>query len=346
MAKTQRTDEHRPSTIVPANYEYVTSYSVGVPDIYHAINVERVLAAQAIARDAGFAKFGSMGKCGVCGASYQYGDLWRHMTGELLHVGHECASKYDMLADRTEWELAHMREQKLATVRRATVRGAKRRQLLLDQHPGLEQALAYDHHITRDIAARLQSKGKISDAQIALLFKLVNQGQQKQARLEKQFTERHVDAPIGRVTFRGRIVSVKERDGFRGGVEYKATIKITDETGATWLAWSTVPSDIMRTHGQHHGFDRERASRAALVGRFVDVTATCTRSDRDAHFAFAKRPTWTLIDTTIPVPANKADQLAMLSTDYYLAIELLFSGVANLVNGLAGSAQRGIVGGI
>lgn len=348
MAKTQRTDEHAPSRIVPANYEYVVSYSIGQP-WYTDWGRAKVIEAQDAAQEKHLPIFGGMGKCGVCGALFSHGDLWRHMSGELLHLGHECAAKYDMLSDRSEWELHHMRATKARELSNAKMRRSKSRERFLDENPGLLEALEYDHHITHSIAAQFDAKGRLSPAQVALVFKLVRDGQAKadaKARIEaERAAEKNVPAPVGRVEFRGRIVSVRARDGFRGGVEYKATIKVNTDAGS-WLAWCTVPADVYREHAGAHHENAEQNLRTALVGRFVDVTATCTQSDRDEHFAFAKRPSWTLIDTTIPAPATEAEQLAMLSSDYYQAIEMLFHGIALVTGWFQGRSVRGITGGI
>lgn len=171
MASKQRTDEHAPSRIVPANYTIVCSYSTDA-QFYAGINLTDVALSESVARNAGFAIFGRTGKCGVCGAVYRYGDLWIHMTGELVHVGHDCASKYELLANRSEWQLAHERELRRMQIARARERNIARRAAMFVDHPGLERALTLDHYITRDIARRFTNTGKLSDRQIELLLKL------------------------------------------------------------------------------------------------------------------------------------------------------------------------------
>ena len=104
-----RTDAHRPSGIVPANYEPVLAYNCGTTDNgwpiqSFGINCELdrrqqdqsgailkngehnapgdsmhgrccTIAAHALARENGKQVFGSPGKCGSCGANFVYGDL-------------------------------------------------------------------------------------------------------------------------------------------------------------------------------------------------------------------------------------------------------------------------------
>lgn len=119
---TKRTDVHRPGALVPANYEHWNTYSLpasdmGVPippigiDCAHPIpryegrNVVGydvrtcpdtgrccVVSTHRHALREGRAIFGGVGKCGVCGANYKYGSMFRHEpTGEVVHMGHECA---------------------------------------------------------------------------------------------------------------------------------------------------------------------------------------------------------------------------------------------------------------
>lgn len=48
----------------------------------------------------------------------------------------------------------------------------------LAEHPGLETALATDHYIVRDIAARFQQWGSLSEKQVALVLKLAGEATQ------------------------------------------------------------------------------------------------------------------------------------------------------------------------
>jgi hypothetical protein len=54
-------------------------------------------------------------------------------------------------------------------------------QHLLNQNPGLDAALNTDHRIVRDIKARFEQWGKLSPAQIALVFKLSKQQEEQAA---------------------------------------------------------------------------------------------------------------------------------------------------------------------
>lgn len=337
--KNIRTDEHRPGAIVPANYSVAVSYTFGASygwDLGMPIVRMHEMCAAALGQKV----YGTAGKCGVCGARYCYGDLWVHMSGDLVHVGHECSEKYLGWVDRTEWQLAHERELAKHKVLRTRERAAEKRATFLAANPDLAEILAVDHYIIRDIARKYENTGKMSDAQLDLVRKiareLTEKATKKAATAARIASEVHVAAPVGRHTFVGKIVSVKERDGFRGGVEYKAIIVVPTAAGS-WTAWCTVPADVLRASVSGVYYSRIVDVRDALVGATVEVTATMTRSDRDEHFAFAKRPTWRVLDDgQLPIPAPKATARAnghmvdpaIVASEYYVEIEILFTAIA------------------
>jgi hypothetical protein len=306
MARNIRTDEHRPGAIVPANYSVAVSYSYGASYGWN-LGMPIVRMHEMCAAALGQKVYGVAGKCGVCGARYCYGDLWIHMSGDLVHVGHECSAKYLGWVDRTEWQLAHERELAKHKVLRARERGAEKRAAFLAANPDLAQLLAHDHYVVRDIARKYENTGKLSDAQVNLVRKIVREQNERANKKAERAAEVKVPAPTGRVNFYGWVQSVKARDGFRGGVEYKATIQVPTARGY-WLAWVTVPSDVVRACRDEAGVAWAWGALEAvrsLVGRTVDVTATL-EPGRDPYFAFGKRPTMVVLeDGQLPVPAPK-----------------------------------------
>src|SRR5215208_3033731 len=167
-----RTDAHRPSTIIPTDYAYMFSYALtsmegGWP--VPAVNVEMVITVQDEAAAAGKRVYGNMGRCGVCGASYKYGDVWSHEpTGDIVHLGHDCADKYQMVADRQDYERELEAARNGAKAERVKGKSAREvaREMRAEQaarfikrHPGLGAALEADHDITRDLAKKLRQGG-------------------------------------------------------------------------------------------------------------------------------------------------------------------------------------------
>jgi hypothetical protein len=218
-----------------------------------------------------FVETGGTGKCSVCGACYVYGDVWKHEpSGEFIHIGHDCAHKYSMLTDRSEWELSHDRLVRASAIECQKAKNLEERLAFLKKHDGLEDALAVDHRIIRDIAERFASYRSLSDKQIALVFKLANEVRNP----TPVVAERHCKAPNGRTTFIGKIVSTKVHESMYGETT-KMTVKVITDEGC-WLAWGTVPASIDNVPG-------------VLVGREVEITATL-EAGREPHFVFMKRP--------------------------------------------------------
>ncbi len=328
----KRTDPHRVGAIIPEHYRIVHSYSLATSEGGHAVpsygvncELDRrvcgpkgevlksgthdadgrccVIGFRTIARVT-FSDHGGTGKCSICGAAFAHGDIWQHEpTGELIHVGHTCADKYEMLAERGDFDARYeSHKARTAAVRLGEIHATERAEFL-DAHPGLAAALATDHGIVKDIAAKFQQYRSISDAQIALVVKLAKEASEPKAE------EAHVPAPEGRVTFRGVIVSAKSQDGFAGGTSYRMTVKISTPDG-TWLAWGTVPQGLFdEAREKLEGGDKGYLH--ALRGCEVELTATLKRG-RDAHFALAKCPKKARIVTVPPEKAKavRADEPA------------------------------------
>jgi hypothetical protein len=297
MKNTNRTDPHRPGAIVPADYKYVLSYALpttsgGWPIPAQGINCQldrRIVDAKGVIIQEGqhdangrccvlglihvakatFAGIGATGKCSVCGTCYSYGDVWYHTpSAEYIHIGHTCSDKYEMLADRSRFELERGRREAAAAREVSKVRNQEERQDFLTANPGLEEDLKVGHHIVQDIARKFQEYRSLSPAQVALVRKIANEVRNPPP------AEAHVPAPKGRVTVRGKVVSTKTYDG-HFGTTLKMTVKVTTP-GGVWLCWGTVPDALLG--------DRP------VNGATVEFTATL-KPGRDAHFALFSRPT-------------------------------------------------------
>lgn len=290
---TTRIDTHRVSQINPTEYNYVLSYSLPstldgwqVP----AVGLEQVRSLKA--SGAAFAEHGGVGTCTVCGTGHIYGDVWRHEpTAEHIFVGHICAEKYSLIADRMEWE------HEMNIARRTSAREAEaawkaeRADEFIAAHDGLAADLAIDHYIIRDVASKLSHYGSISDKQIALVRKIADEHRNPKT------AEKNVPAPIenGRQTVEGEIVSVKVHESAYG-TSVKMTVKVTTDEGA-WLAWGTLPNSLVEeqahrdvalsTESQTNGTEFVGAE---LRGSTVRFDAKLKRG-RDAYFALFSRPT-------------------------------------------------------
>lgn len=289
--RSNRTDIHSPKSIIPANYRCVVNYAlpsvcdgVAVP----AINMEVVVELQ---RTQKFFHKGGPGSCSICGARFNYGDVWVHEpTQEHIHVGHDCADKYRLLTDRSAYELELGRARKAAAAAMTKAQNAEIKQSFLESHPGLEDALKTDHYIVADIASRFNQHHVLSEKQVDLVMKLAAEARAPVAE------EKHVQAPVSdkRVTFAGTVVSAKMVDS-QFGESYKMTVKVETEEGS-WMAWGTIPANIMDDLYKVNGNNIVKY----LKGHKVEVTAKL-KAGRDPYFAIMNRPVGKLL------PASQGD---------------------------------------
>lgn len=286
----KRTDCHRPGAIIPADYVQVLDYIMPGSEPFDQWNMPE---ARALCESVGWASrgqmFGHMGKCGVCGAVFRHGTIYRHEpTGHLVHMGQDCAEKYEILADHDEWDAAN---EALTRKRAATIQASvntERRAAQLEENPGLVEAFACDHYIVQDIKRKFEgSNYPISAAQIALVFKIAREEKERAERPE----ETKVPAPEGRQTIEGVLVSKKTYEGPYGS-SIKGTIKVTTPEGI-WLAWGTLPDALwtnevngVDTLGAVYSTRRVGPER----GDTIRLTGTLSRGN-EPHFAFFKRPT-------------------------------------------------------
>lgn len=163
----------------------------------------------------------------------------------------------------------------------------------LATRPGLREALSQNHRISMDLEAKLSSFGSLSEAQIALAFKL-----HSEAFCPARPSETNVAAPEGRQVIHGVVVSVKEHRGDFGD-SLKMTVKVTTAAGV-FLCWGTVPSSLTARTWSPYQSDHAGALTSEITkGTEVEFTATLTRG-REPHFAFFKRPTNARIVEAVP----------------------------------------------
>lgn len=305
--QTKRTDPHRKGAIIPGEYIHVLSYNGAtmvdgwpIPPFGGNCEMDRrvydaegrlvkngehdpdgcccVIGLLYVAK-AKFAQHGTTGKCTACGASFVYGEVWKHEpTGEHIHVGHICGEKYGFMVDRSAFELAAGRHRQATATQLKRQMNAKKRADFLAEHPGLEEALKIDHYIIKDIADRFTQWCSISEKQVALVMKIARE------LANPKPEEVHVDAPVGQQTFTGRVVSVKSVEGYYGWTT-KMLVKV-EQDGGCWLAWGTAPAKLL---------DAARDHGCNLKGCLVEVTANLTRGN-DRYFALTKRPRGTIIE--------------------------------------------------
>jgi hypothetical protein len=157
-----------------------------------------------------------------------------------------------------------------------------------DLSPAQITALAYDHYIVRDIAARVERWGSISPKQMALVEKLAGEGAAREATFAARAAKlaaAGVAIPTGKVEVEGAVTTLKWKDGAFPG--YKMIV----EHDSGWRCWLTVPAAFKGADGEP----------TIAVGDRVRLTATVKRSDDDPAFGFGSRPSKA---TVLPTPAR------------------------------------------
>ncbi len=88
----------------------------------------------------------------MCGAHFGYGTMFKHEpTGEIVHMGHDCANKYGAMYDLSAWELANNRIRAAAAKHIKRTANDREREQFLGEHPGLADAFTVEHPIIADI---------------------------------------------------------------------------------------------------------------------------------------------------------------------------------------------------
>jgi hypothetical protein len=135
--------------------------------------------------------------------------------------------------------------------------------------------------ILRDIVAKLQRYGEISEAQEGFLRRLLDQiGRRREIEAERT-AEKAAAAPCpeGRIEVEAEVLKVEVRE-----TAYGDTLKMTVKHDTGYLLWGTVPGCLAifdAPNGEQRGLER---------GDGVAFTATLQPSDRDPKFGFFKRP--------------------------------------------------------
>lgn len=269
----KRTDPHRKGAIIPANYHYVTSYYLGSTN-------QRPYGVEVVKKLSPFFQGSHAGHCDACDASFSYGDVWLHvLTGEHIHLGQDCAYKYGLLADRSEFELGLKRQQEAAAVAIRRAQNEERRQGFLASHPGLEEDLGLSdkHNIIASIRNQFMQIGTLSDKQVALVHTLASEVRNPKPGEEP---ERLAEVPEGKQHVEGRVLTCKSYDNpyAYGHTTLKMLVLVTCPDGSTWKCFGSVPRGVL--DDPHEG---------CLKGYVVSFDATLTR--KELGFGYFSRPT-------------------------------------------------------
>lgn len=224
------------------------------------------------------------GKCDCCGKRLKYNCEVVHVPSKTgYYIGRQCASKIQCL-QRFGYAIDNA---SVAVAERAKCSANER--AFLVAFPGASVIIAWSrspsaHKIAVDMLAKLRRWGNLSEAQVNFWFRLHAQ------HLEKIELAKTVSLPTGRVTFQGKIVSLKDTPiPARYGGEIHSWKMVVDLGNGTKV-WGTCPAALAPQEAYRSG-PSENAANEAAVGKTVRLTATVTVSDRDPLFGFFSRPT-------------------------------------------------------
>lgn len=223
-------------------------------------------------------------RCVHCGATnIRWITAVRHIpTGEVVVFGAICTDRLGF-ANRMAFKLAQLQAKADAQKVRFVI--YEKRQAFLADHPELAKAIETiddpihaKNFFAKDVVAKLNRWGSLSDAQVNAVIASLKRDHEFAARKAAEAQEVVGDAPTGRQTVTGTVLSVKDVESMYGITE-KMLIKLENNA----KVWVTVPGAV-----------------SVQRGNTVTVTATWTVSDKDNGFAYGKRP----VVSAVVVSAN------------------------------------------
>ena len=281
-----RLDIHRPSAIIPADYEFVAHDYYG-PYADEMMGSERVIFQRHRARTGGsYSTHEHGGSCHVCGASALFVARFYHAkTNSYIVTGEDCAEKMDM-GDARAFRVFRDK----VTGQREAIAGKRKAQasleaaglgaawgLFVDPQSNTSDAAA----IVRDIVLKLVRYGSISEKQQAFVAKLLKQIEARQPSKREQWdaqraaeTAAALPVPVTdkRIAIEGVVLTVREPDDSARFPAWKMLVQHTDG----WKVWGSVPSSL--------NIDQ-------LKGARIRFEAAVQVSDKDPKFGFYSRPT-------------------------------------------------------
>lgn len=304
-----RTDAHSPTNMDPADYQYVAAFDNGAPGFLVNVDMDWW---RSITNWPKATEHRGTHQCHHCGARIRYFAIMKHLpTGEHIAIGETCLDNRFELESKAQFD----------ALRKAAALDRQKQRIktavlewLEHQSPEVVEVFQKDSEIDTVLGGTLSAYakrvllsmknnlwryGELTEKQLAFAHTLIAEAPAKHAEQERIAAERAaevlVPAPEGKgVDFEGVVIKTVTECGDYGWYT-KLTIKVTTTEGV-WLVWVTEPKALAGNGG-------------TLRGDVVRMRANLTRSNRDAHFAFGKRPSQAqLIER--PSEAPEIDALA------------------------------------
>lgn len=295
----KRTDIHRPSAIIPEDYEFVAAMT-RADSLEGAIQLEgerQRLRAHREATGGRYSDHDHGGSCHVCGASFIDYAIFHHApTNTYIHTGFDCAEK---LGGGDPEAFKAIRDERRALEKAKAGKMKARAQLkergLLERveaifdtglgnvvhaegHPdhfeGLDRDLQErgeaEEWTIADMVRKLIRYGSLSEKQwgyMRSLFEKLDRLPEFQAKRDEERAKAE-PAPEGRMVVTGKVATLKTQES-----QWGAQVKMLLLEDRGFKVWTTVP----------RGLDVERGDR-------VQLTVTLDPKADDPSFAIGRRP--------------------------------------------------------
>jgi len=285
MAKTPTV--HNPTNFEPSHYE-VVNYLDNQRPAYYGQGIEAHVEEVKFWQEEMIATFGpdyakKIHHCVHCGnGRVRWITATTHLpTGDVVVFGSDCTARLGF-RNKVQFKLAQL--QAKAEAGHAKMKIWKKRVAFLEATPGfaeaIEQAKGAIHAkngFVQDVIGKLNQYGSLSERQVAAVLTSLARDVQKAQQQAVEATEVKGEAPVGRVTVTGVVLSTKVVEGF-----YGTTVKMLVKLENNSRVWLTVPSKASVSRNDS-----------------ITVTATFEASKDDKSFAFGSRPT--VVNVTSPV---------------------------------------------
>lgn len=285
MAKTPTV--HNPTNFEPSDYDQLGVYDNKRPAYYGqpiAFYEAEVAAWKAELEDV----FGpdwikKIHHCAHCGNGRV---RWitatiHNPTGERVVFGSDCTERLGF-DNKFAFKLAQLKSK--AEAGHAKLKIWNKRVKFLEANPdfaaAVEQAkgeLHKSNSFVQDVISKLNQYGSLSERQVAAVIKSLARDVENVSRKAAEAAEVKGDAPEGRVTVTGVILSTKDVESVYGWTR-KMLVKLENNS----RVWVTVPSKA-----------------GAEKGDTITFTATFTVSKDDKSFAFGSRPTLVKVEKAV-----------------------------------------------
>jgi len=288
---TQRTDTHKPSLLDPSEYTFVSAFYQGSSTAMMKCYDEEMAECYypAVESEPVFnGNHANKCTCDHCGAAFAHGVLFRHVpTGELIHVGHICASNTVGLPSRAaalrkRAEQAQAEENERQKRHEAATQWASENtdvvEFLAKYSVEVKDAGRRSHPFLDDMVRSLYKWGTLFPNQANAVRKFIANENKPKPAPEPEPTTPLIE---GRREITGTVVSTKWQNSM-----YGETLKMLVREADGNKVWGTVPSSITDA-----GYLVMSSQDDALKGKTVTFTAKVERSADDEHFGFFSRPT-------------------------------------------------------